>query len=62
MNYLESINASRRRKLTPQDKFDRHMRKARLQDIDSRKNIFISQSTDGAERSESRKNIKTSIY
>ena len=56
------VFASRHRELVPDDKFDRHMKRARLQDIDSRKNIFTSQSTDGAERSESRKNIKTSIY
>ena len=62
MTHLESIQASRRRRLVPNDKFDRHMKRARLNDIDSRKTIFDQQTADGISRLEERKNIKSSTY
>ena len=39
-----NILKSRRKKLVPRDKFDRHMKRARVRDIDCRKTIFDSQS------------------
>ena len=53
---------SRRKKLVPRDKFDRHMKRARLQDISSRKNIFDGQTENGLKRRESRKQLTSSIY
>lgn len=62
MEHKKAIIASRRRKLVPDDKFDRHMRRARLQDIDSRKQIFDEQTGEGIARLESRRNITPSTY
>jgi hypothetical protein len=46
----------------PDDKFDRHMKRARLRDISSRKKIFDGQTEKGLSRRESRKQINTSTY
>ena len=46
----------------PKDKFDRHMKRARVQDIDSRRAIFDRQTEEGINRQEDRKNIKSSTY
>ena len=62
MEHQEALKHSRQRKLVPNDKFDRHMKRARLQDIISRKQIFNEQTGDGIDRTEERKNIKSSIY
>ena len=62
MTHLESIQASRRRRLVPNDKFDRHMKRARVKDIDSRKAIFNRQTENDISRREARQNIKSSIY
>lgn len=62
MEHSEALKTSRHQKLVPDDKFDRHMKRARLQDIDSRKQIFNDQTGNGLERRESRKQIKSSIY
>jgi hypothetical protein len=62
MEHPEALKASRQQKLVPDDKFDRHMKRARVQDIDSRKKIFDGQTGSGLERRESRKQIKSSIY
>lgn len=62
MTHQESIKASRQRKLVEDDKFDRHMRAARVRDIDSRKAVFDRQTEDGISRSENRKAIQTSTY
>ena len=62
MTHQESIKASRQRKLVEDDKFDRHMRAARVRDIDSRKAVFDRQTEEGISRSESRKAIQSSIY
>lgn len=53
---------SRRKKLVPKDKFDRHMKRARVRDIECRKHIFDSQSNIAAEREQARRNIVGSIY
>lgn len=57
-----NILKSRRMKLTPADKFDRHMKRARVRDIDCRKHIFDSQSNNTAEREQRRRSIVGSIY
>ena len=62
MEHQEAIKASRQKRLVPDDKFDRHMKRARVNDIDSRKTIFDQQTADGISRLEERKNIKSSIY
>ena len=62
MEHQEAIKASRQKRLVPDDKFDRHMKRARLNDIDSRKTIFDQQTADGISRQEERKKIKSSYY
>jgi hypothetical protein len=62
MKHMEAVFASRRQKLVPDDKFDRHMKRARVQDICSRKKIFDEQTENGLQRSETRKNIQSSTY
>ena len=60
--FVEDVNKSRRRRLVASDKFDRHMRHARLGDIISRKKIFSLQTEVADTRQEARKSIKPSIY
>jgi hypothetical protein len=62
MEHPEALKASRHQRLVPDDKFDSHMRRARLQDISSRKQIFDNQTGNGLARRESRKQIKSSTY
>jgi len=62
MTHQESIKASRQRKLVEDDKFDRHMTRARVRDIDCRKAVFDRQTEEGISRSENRKAIQSSIY
>ena len=62
MEHQKAILESRHQKLVPADKFDRHMKRARLQDIDSRKKIFDDQTGNGLARRESRKQLQSSIY
>lgn len=62
MNHLNAIMASRLKQLVPDDKFDRHMTRARVNDADSRKTIFDQQTADGIIRQEERKKIKSSYY
>lgn len=62
MEHPEALKASRQQKLVPPDKFDRHMAKARLQDINSRKQIFDDQTGISVARRQSRKQIKPSVY
>ena len=58
MEHQEALKASRQQELVPDDKFDRHFKRARLQDINSRKQIFNDHTGNGLERRESRKQIK----
>ena len=44
------------------DKFDRHMRMARKNDVRSRKKVFISQSRAARDKDEQTDGIKSSIY
>ncbi len=46
----------------PPDKFDRHMRKARRDDISSRRRTFVRQSEADADRDNRRKDISPSVY
>lgn len=62
MIHQEAIKASRNRKLVPDDKFDRHMNRARVKDIDSRKAIFDRQTERGEEFKQEIHNIKHSTY
>lgn len=62
MTHQKAINASRQRRLVEDDKFDRHMKRARISDIDSRKIIFDQQTKDGIKRREMIVNIQSSIY
>jgi hypothetical protein len=62
MNHQECIKQSRQTKALPPDKFDRHMARARNNDIASRKCIFDLQTNIGVDRHAQRKNIKSSIY
>lgn len=62
MNNQRAITVSRQRKLVPDDKFDRHMKRARLQDISSKKLIFDNQTENGLVRAESRKQLTSSTY
>lgn len=62
MEHQKALIESRNKKLVPPDKFDRHMTRARVNDIDSRKTIFDQQTADGISRQEERKKIKSSYY
>lgn len=62
MIHQKAIKASRNRKLVPDDKFDRHMKRARVKDIDSRKAIFDRQTERGEEFKQEIHNIKHSTY
>ena len=62
MEHQKAIQVSRHQRLVPNDKFDRHMKRARLQDIDSRKQIFDDQAEIGLARREHRKQLTSSIY
>jgi hypothetical protein len=62
MEHQKAITSSRHQQLVPDDKFDRHMKRARLQDIDSRKQIFDDQTEIGLARRESRKQLTSSVY
>ena len=62
MEHQEAIKLSRSRKLVPNNKFDRHMKRARVNDIDSRKTTFDRQTEDSIKRREMIVNIQTSCY
>ena len=58
MKHIEAINASRSTALVPDDKFDRHMMRARVADIDSRKAIFDNQTQDTIDKRAMRSSIR----
>lgn len=62
MTLLDHIKQSRTTKLVPETKFNRHMKKARVQDIASRKSIFCQQSEKTIERNERNRNIEPQTY
>ena len=57
-----NILMSRRKKLVPRDKFDRHMKRARLKDIECRKTTFSHIMEKDAERRERTSKIVSSCY
>ena len=61
-NFNNIIEASRQRQLVPDDKFDRHMKMARVNDIESRKNIFTKTSVTEDGRRAKRTEINPSVY
>ena len=48
--------------MVPDDKFDKHFKKARLDDIESRKAIFTSQTESSEQTRAERLNLKSSVY
>lgn len=62
MEHQKAIQVSRHQRLVADNKFDSHMKRARLQDIDSRKQIFDNQTENGLKRRENIKKLKTSVY
>lgn len=58
MEHIEAINVSRSTVLVPDDKFDRHMAKARVTDIDSRKAMFDTQTQDTISKRAMRSSIR----
>lgn len=50
MTYKEALQVSRRKRLVPDDKFERHMKRAKRNDHSSRKSIFKLQTQDGETR------------
>jgi len=62
MTHEEAINQSRRKQLVPDDKFDRHMTMARMNDVESRKTILNRHVEDGIEKTKRRTSIMSSYY
>ena len=62
MTHQELIKASRQRRLVENDKFDRHMKRARMSDINSRKTTFDLLTEDSIKRQEMIANIQPSCY
>ena len=62
MTYTENIKQSRNKRLVPDDKFDRHMKRSRRTDGESRKSTFCRLNESGNERRERIANIKPSFY
>lgn len=60
MEHIEAINVSRSTVLVPDDKFDRHMERARVTDIDSRKAMFNTQTQDTIDKRIMRSSINPS--
>ena len=60
--FTNDINKSRKKRLVPADKFDRHMARARQTDISNRKRIFSLQTEVTETRQQARSSIKHSIY
>lgn len=58
MEHVEAINVSRSTVLVPDDKFDRHMARARVTDIDSRKAMFDTQTQDTIDKRVMRSGIR----
>lgn len=62
MTHVKALEASRLKELVPDDKFDCHIVKARLQDVDSKKTIFNTTTEKHLTDSERRKKIKTMTF
>ena len=57
-----NILMSRRKKLVPRDKFDRHMKRARINDIECRKTTFSQIIEKDMERRDRTSKIVSSCY
>ena len=62
MTIETSIKMSEEAKAIPQDKFDNHMKRARENDIDSRKKAFVRQTEASVERENRINGLKPSVY
>ena len=62
MSIETSIEVSRNTKSVPDDKFDRHMKRARVNDIESRRKTFVRQTEVSVEREEKRRDLTPSVY
>ena len=62
MSLEESIKKSRDAQAIPNDKFDLHMKRARVRDIESRRKAFTRQTELDVERDERVKSIIPSVY
>ena len=62
MKLREYIKLSKDKKLVPNDKFDRFMRKARTGDIDARKATFCQQTENRIKHNDMVANITPSVY
>jgi hypothetical protein len=62
MTHKEALQVSRHKKLVASDKFDRHMARARVKDISSRKSMFDRQTQDEEERRTHNSTIISSVY
>ena len=62
MTLKESEENAAMQRPVEKDMFDRHMRRARENDIKSRQKIFVRQSEVSAERQEKYRDIDSSIY
>lgn len=62
MTHKEALQVSRHKKLVASDKFDRHMARARVKDISSRKSMFDRQTQDEEERRTHNRTIISSVY
>lgn len=60
--FINDIRKSRKKRLVPADKFDRHMKRARLTDISSRQHIFSLQTEAEDQRRLARMSLKSSTY
>lgn len=58
----QAIQKSRSKKLVPNDKFDKHFKRARRITLENRKHIFVMQSALSEETAERRLKLVGSIY
>lgn len=62
MEIETSIEKSRQQKLVDDDKFDRHMKRARIQDIESREKMMCHHSDRSEQVEQSRMALTQSVY
>ena len=62
MELQKTIRQSRSKRLVPSDKFDRHMKRARIQDTENKKTIFCNTSEQMDERRKRNASIVSSTY
>lgn len=62
MEIQQCVKKSQDKVLVPDDKFDKHMKKARTDDVESRKSQFVMQTEQSLRKYDGRRNLKNSIY